>query len=951
MRFILLLIICICFISSSRGQIPFTKELWLNDANTPVKVNDLLYEPHGYIWLATDAGLYRFNGRSFTLLPDSTGQPVTALAATGNGVYAGYKSGQIGRVDRGLVKLLKFSNRFPASAITSLQATGNMLWATTEDEGLFLFVNSTGVQLSVADGLTDNFIYDATIAADKLLLSTDRGINRVVWKGDKPEIKSFTTEDGLPDNIVRVIQPVAGTALYWLGTQEGGVALYNDNDKVIIPLPLKSAWVWGQVNDILPVSSTEAWVATDEGYMLHIHSYEDSVNIMPVGYTGLKLNKIIKDKADNIWCATNKGLMLHTGIYMDALRWPAGFHLQEVTAVTIDRNNNLWFTQNKELFRLPLTWPLQPQHVLSAATAITCLYADAANNLWIGTFGRGLYCHTSKGVLTSVKNIGALIDGHILSITGIGSHIWIASLNGVEETVIDYSQGVGLKQLKHHNKSSGTGSDYIYQLYADGKGRIWMATDGAGVCMYDGRKYHRWDSTAGLTSNVIYSVTEDRYGYIWVGTLQDGLFCYRDGKWQQVLHKGTQNLNITSLKANATGQLLVVNEEGIDQWFPADKQFRHYNRRLDVGIDTTSSILNCITADTSGNVYVPFEQGFIRFKNISEQANIIPDVKINAISLFLKQLSEEPHHFRHDENHVSFHFDGLNFINTDILHYRYKLQGGSYDDSWLYTNDEIVSFTQLPPGNYTFRLQVSLSSNFTNAAEASYHFSIAAPFWQRTWFIIIASLLLLGLGYLYVRIRERSLRNRARLQRERMIFEYEHLKSQVNPHFLFNSLNTLVSLIDEDKAAAVDYTIHLSDLYRNMLSYKDQDLISLAEEYKIITNYMHVQQSRFGAALQLQVDIPEQVLNTRKIIPLALQLLIENAIKHNIASLAVPLVIHITATEDEITVRNILQPKISKEKASGLGLVNIKKRYSLLTGRTPVFTIEGNEYIVILPLL
>ena len=283
------------------------------------------------------------------------------------------------------------------------------------------------------------------------------------------------------------------------------------------------------------------------------------------------------------------------------------------------------------------------------------------------------------------------------------------------------------------------------------------------------------------------------------------------------------------------------------------------------------------------------------------------------------------------------------------MHFRYKLD--NYDTNWIYTNDDLASFVQLPAGKYTFHVQASLSRSFSAAPEAVYSFYIAKPFWKRTWFIILTMITLLTLVYGYIKAREQSLKNMSRLQKERMIFEYEHLKSQVNPHFLFNSLNTLVSLIEEDRSAAVDYTVHLSDLYRNMLSYKDQELILLSEEYEIIKNYMFIQKSRFGNALQLNVDIPDHILTSKKIVPLALQLLVENAIKHNIVSISRPLTISITADDATLTVKNPVQPKTSKEKGAGLGIMNIRKRYGLLTSRETEFGFRGNDYVVILPLL
>jgi LytS/YehU family sensor histidine kinase len=191
----------------------------------------------------------------------------------------------------------------------------------------------------------------------------------------------------------------------------------------------------------------------------------------------------------------------------------------------------------------------------------------------------------------------------------------------------------------------------------------------------------------------------------------------------------------------------------------------------------------------------------------------------------------------------------------------------------------------------------------------------------------------------------------AQLEQERVLFDYEHLKSQVNPHFLFNSLNTLTNLIEENKDNAVMYTERLSDLYRNMLIYHNKDLISLSEEWELLSAYLYIQQSRFGNALQLTGNIPEPIKDSRKIPPMALQLLMENAIKHNIVSLSSPLILEISATEQELMVKNKINPKIKKELESGIGLANISSRYALLTQRKVYFGREGDYWVVKLPLL
>jgi LytS/YehU family sensor histidine kinase len=120
---------------------------------------------------------------------------------------------------------------------------------------------------------------------------------------------------------------------------------------------------------------------------------------------------------------------------------------------------------------------------------------------------------------------------------------------------------------------------------------------------------------------------------------------------------------------------------------------------------------------------------------------------------------------------------------------------------------------------------------------------------------------------------------------------------------------------------------------------------------EILHNYTHIQQSRFGNALHVEINIPDDIKRTKKIVPLALQLLVENAMKHNIVSQSQPLKIIITATHTELTIRNNIQPKISKEKGVGLGLANIKKRYALATEKQISYGAEGKDYVVNIPLL
>ncbi|WP_143083959.1 sensor histidine kinase [Flexibacter flexilis] len=190
-----------------------------------------------------------------------------------------------------------------------------------------------------------------------------------------------------------------------------------------------------------------------------------------------------------------------------------------------------------------------------------------------------------------------------------------------------------------------------------------------------------------------------------------------------------------------------------------------------------------------------------------------------------------------------------------------------------------------------------------------------------------------------------------RFKKENIEFQFEMLKNQVNPHFLFNSLNTLSSLIFADQETAAQFVRQLAKVYRYVLENRDKELITMAEEMMFLASYRYLVEMRFAPNLHFDVDIPDSYKNAQ-IMPMTLQMLIENAIKHNILSQKKPLTIHLRVTEDHfLEVINNLQPKSTKEYSSGLGLKNITNRYAYLTDRPVCVSQSREEFRVLVPLI
>jgi LytS/YehU family sensor histidine kinase len=216
--------------------------------------------------------------------------------------------------------------------------------------------------------------------------------------------------------------------------------------------------------------------------------------------------------------------------------------------------------------------------------------------------------------------------------------------------------------------------------------------------------------------------------------------------------------------------------------------------------------------------------------------------------------------------------------------------------------------------------------------------------------VITFIVVLIELGMFFLQRWRHSLIELERFKKESWQFRFEMLKAQVNPHFLFNSLNTLSSLVFSDQETAHSFIRRLANVYRNVLEYRGRGLISLGEELTALQAYIDLIQLRFDDKLIIEIDIPGEKDETM-VPPIILQMLIENAIKHNVASNKSPLKISLNIDGDYLVVTNNLQLKSSKGYSSRIGLDNICSHYDLVTDQRVIIKETKDEFIVKIPLL
>ena len=184
---------------------------------------------------------------------------------------------------------------------------------------------------------------------------------------------------------------------------------------------------------------------------------------------------------------------------------------------------------------------------------------------------------------------------------------------------------------------------------------------------------------------------------------------------------------------------------------------------------------------------------------------------------------------------------------------------------------------------------------------------------------------------------------------ESLKLRFESLRNHVNPHFLFNSLSTLTYLIEVDKDKAIEFTNHLSETYRYIVETKEMDLINLDEEMAFVASYLRLQSIRYGQLVEVSNSITHS--DSYQVIPVSVQMLIENIFKHNVISRESKIIIDLWIENEFLYVKNNSNPKNDSDDRTPTGLANIRARYKYLSNHECVFGKQGNDFVVAIPLL
>ena len=785
----------------------------------------------------------------------------------------------------------------------------------------------------------------------------------------------------------------------WLGSWAGGLSYYDlktqqwNNYK--FNFRYKNVATTNIIVDLKPKNENELWIASlDKGlgffnkstHKFYFFRDGSSMNFI----SGKSCSLVMQDKQDNLWFSHEDGLSkihqseqrfvfvpvklpkdkkapafsvssmledkenrcLFTGtLFGDGLHitnkltgktesvsfkiMPTEESTLQVSDMIEDSKSAIWILSRDYIYQYDLTKNKlillpQPESYLNGTRSnyFTTIREDKKGRMWIATGRNGIFCYNPvikkyHHFYNDPANKHSLPSNvtPALSVDGKG-RIWVGGSRGCFGYFDDNENFISLDR---DGRPSGKNFDTrIISLYTDKNGDIWSATE-AGLYYYNAsealpqlKKIYNADN--GLSEDLSAYVHEDDDGYIWCVTAS-----------------AVCKIN------NRTGSVTTFG-------------------KLD-GIDNFNSI-NGISLFSDGKMSLFTYAGYYVFNpSKCEEKNTTIPLAITSFKIDDKEQFFESKIAAGGKiiiparaNVISFEFAALDFDRPDKQLYAYKLEG--FDKDWVVSGlRHFAGYGNIPGGDYIFKVKATNTPDNWNVPLLAVPIHVQQPFYKAWWFIGVVIAITAILLYSFYRSRLKKhkhileLKTKAQiLEKEKTLIMFESLKQQLNPHFLFNSLTSLDSLIEYNPKKAAGFLGGLSNIYRYILKSRDHETVSLSEEIKFVQTFIALQQTRFDHRLVVNINIDKE-FEQYKIAPVTLQNLIENAIKHNIIDDESPLVIDVYCDDGYIVTRNNLQRKNCVETSNKQGLENLKSLYKYLSDK-PVKIIENAKYFFVkIPLI
>lgn len=781
----------------------------------------------------------------------------------------------------------------------------------------------------------------------------------------------------------------------WLGSWAGGLSCYNKKTNRwrnhIFDAPNFKTYTSNIITGVAKKDKTALWIASpDKG--LGIFDKKTSVfyffsnNKQYPNIPGEEWTELITDKDDNVWAIQQEALLkirqrenkfpFHP---VPVLRSDNHVHYEisdiwenekvKLTATSFADGLHVYTKQTGKTVRLPVAVHPKEEQFMD----IRQLYQDSHGRLFVLSRDY-IYEYKNNKLVKSEQpplyTKDSLSNNFVQLAEDKTGALWIASRrNGIFIWSTLKNRFLHLANTSDADYPLPTNN--IRSLSCDGKGRMWIASSDGLLGFVDvfTKKVVAlpvgYGTLKKMPGNKAYALQTDTRGNIWAGTTS-GLYyfdCLGETPQLQKVFRSTEGLHsdlVYDIQEDKTGNIWCLSDAALCLIANGDSLITAFDRSDGIKKGRDARIVRTL----SDTMLLASYGGYYAFApaDFSTPTNVYP-MRITGM-----QVNDKPFYFEEalakdktvflkpNQNYFSFEFAALDYKHPEKEHYTYMLEG--FDKAWIFSgNRRYVSYTNMSGGDYVFKVKGSTDKTFTKASEIQIAIHVGTPFYKQPWFYILLFAVAFGTLYWFYKARIRyhqqmhQLQSKAQLlEKEKALVMYESLKQQLNPHFLFNSLTSLNSLIVWEPQKAKQFLEQMSKIYRYILKSNNSELVPLADEIKFVETYIKLQKTRFGDGLQVTMSVADSD-RTCKIVPVTLQNLFENAIKHNSTDKETPLCIHVESENGYVVVRNNLQKRGLVETSNKQGLHNMKTLYRYLTDKP--FLIQEDEafFTVKIPLI
>jgi ligand-binding sensor domain-containing protein len=878
------------------------------------QVYSLLQDSRGFLWMGTrGGGLTRYDGltmKTFTVKDGLVNNYVFCIKedkqhklwiGTNNGLseYNG----------------VRFTNTHP-------KADSGQVWIQNIDfdhAGNKWLATNEGVCLLEQgrwSNITDRMHLPKTVVnalcvdrAGFIWYGTSEGLFKITAHNNTFQCEKYGKAKGFMNNSITSIKQDAQGVL-WIGTYGDGVYVYDGKQFSRIDQHLE---LYKQtILDIYFDHSDKVWLATlTHGvaeYDRHTHSFTWLTENEGLGNNHVR--SIAQDKSGNYWFGTSGGgVCNYFGKQFSTYDKSSGLGGNFIYSIFRDSKNRLWIGNSDKGISVydSARFTGFDAHNGFLDVKVKAIAEDDKGIIYLGTDGQGVYAFNGE----VFQPVEGLRHKYIRAIVKDKSgDMWFATAG---TGLFQKSTEPGFAHIQNYTVKDGLLSNRLTALHCDKQGRIWYGTetDGIGYVQEGEVMAKTIQAQDGLPSNSIRCITEDKSGFLWAGTAGYGIASFPLYQGPFAVQSfdspnGLTSSNIYLLIADNKDNLFVGSETGLDYVTLSKERkaldMKHYSKGEGfTGIETCQ---NAVYADAAGPIWFGTINGLCKYnpanlvRNTNEPVTSISDVRLfyePVAKTAFKKFAGDWNSFSdlnlpYDQNHLTFDFLGINFSNAEAVKYQWKLQG--FDAAWSPVSAQrSATYSNLPAGDYTFLVKACNEDGVWNKIPASVHIRIATPIWLRPWFVVLVILLGLGLVFFIFKMRVNSIKATAlqknmQLQMEKEIVELEQkaLRLQMNPHFIFNALNSIQSQIGTgDGQTARYYLAKFSRLMRQILDNSRNTTITLEEEVSTLENYLLIEKFCNGDQFDYTIQVHEGLSpDYIRMPPMLLQPFVENAIKHGL---------------------------------------------------------------------